>query len=228
MKSFKINKFIFAIAFSLLTVVAVHPSESSSVFDLNGNGTVEFTDVYNENDAFLHNNCPKGKVCDINNQPGVGIGDVIKFVNLTKTYLPRYDINGNGMIDPGDVVVLRKVAELGLDCPVNKICDIDGDGKVTADKLGGPISNPNSDVALLEALVSEYHSFYDLNNDGRINNNDVVFLIRNLNNPPPVIDQNTRPDHIKLYDINNDGEVNLKDVVSLEILANEQFNPILY
>ena len=201
----KINKLILAGVFSFLIVVSVHSSEANPIGDIDGSGTVGFNDILALAHVALGAPCPKSSICDLNGNGIITSADVNIEIRLVNKYRSQYDINGNGIIDIADVNALRDINRLKKDCPVNKVCDIDGDGQITC-----------NDEALLNTLVFEYLPLFDLNNDHVIDNKDVGVLLSKIFSGGSIADIPN-----KVLDINGDGEVDLNDVIALQKLANE-------
>ncbi len=158
------------------------------------NGTLDYTNdgaVNASDSAFLVNlfasdsPCPSGKFCDLSGDGDLAGNDVTIFNNR----LSQYDYLGDGRLNYFDVNFLVNVVS-GLACPVNKICDIDGNRTVDG-----------NDVTLLGNYVGRAvaRGQIDYNNDGSITTADVTFLRTRF-----FAGDTTCPSK-KFCDFNNDG-----------------------
>jgi competence protein ComGC len=106
----------------------------------------------------------------------------------------RFDLNDDRIVDGRDVDILRQVIFGFITCPSRKNCDFNNSGSV--------------EVGDLVTLINYLLNLYDLNRDGRIDNNDAVILEN-------VIAHRQSCPSGKTCDFNNDGVVNRDDLIVL-------------
>ena len=156
---------------------------------------------------------------DLNGDGKVNIEDGNLIALILKT---RYDINGDVIIDNNDLVLLENMIA-GTEA-INDKADFNGDGLVNAKDLNllkayfydidenGIVDN--NDVELLNKMIAGREAINDksdLNGDGRVNGTDANLLKAYL---------------VTVYDINGDGSVNNDDVELLNkmIVGTEAIN----
>ncbi len=125
----------------------------------------------------------------------------------------RFDLDKNGIVDNRDVqIVLNALNQR----PPNLRADVTGDGKVNLDDVRAIRS-------YMYGVAKDYKSYFDLNNDGRVDNKDVQIVMQNVgksgnaaliadvDNDGKVTNGDVNAIGVYVFDLNNDGLVTQAD-----------------
>ena len=121
---------------------------------------------------------------------------------------PKGDANQDGYVTKEDADYINYLYENGIkiDDELLKICDMDGNGKITP-----------YDAFLIITMLEKEYQIGDINQDGQITKDDGLLLAEHFIN-------NTLTDtYRKLGDVNKDGIINIKDAQEIYLMIDPNF-----
>lgn len=152
--------------------------------------------------------CPSNVSCDINGDGKLSTTDLIM---MRRFIINRYDYDGDVALTDADVKILLSVVggAAGSSCPADKVCDINGDGKLST-----------TDLTRLQKMVKYFTAtVYDLNRDNIIDEQDMTLLLRVVGG----LAGYSCPDGV-LCDINNDGKLSTTDLITMKRFAINRYD----
>ena len=121
---------------------------------------------------------------------------------------PKGDANQDGYVTKEDADYINYLYENGIkiDDELLKICDMDGNGKITP-----------YDAFLIITMLEKEYQIGDINQDGQITKDDGLLLAEHfINNTLTDTDR-------KLGDVNKDGIINIKDAQEIYLMIDPNF-----
>lgn len=141
-----------------------------------------------------------------------GTVDLVDLVKLIQKLSGRYDVNGDGSIDPQDYALLHFYLVKQITLPSSSLSALDNnfDGRVTS----GDLEDLRYRLLHVSYVESDLIRMGDLNKDGKVNSTDVNLLNKYLSRQ---ISLTTA--QLQLSDLNNDGRISTADTAKLRGLA---------
>lgn len=125
------------------------------------------------------------------------------------TTYQKGDANKDGMITSEDASIIYDIYlyEIEVDEEMLEICDIDGDGKITA-----------TDGFLVMDMIKHNNTIKgDINQDGQITKDDGLLLAELF------LNDNINNEDKELVDMNSDGIINIKDAQEIYYMVDQNF-----